>query len=522
MLQPFLWDRLSRVGTPGKVKGKAGNPHVPGGPSAPPLPFSHQSWVSSLSVEDARVLVPFPTELLSRMEGSICACARKMLLLLGVILLAARDVHCSVRVPGNVPKKPSVDEAIASCESAQAIDYVNPGQRSTVRDAVVLEMCRKGSSHVILDPTLKQFSVFLLHRDNFDPEVKWHSGDATDVINDKYFFVNEVATLKETGYKWYSLGYPMWPLPHQAVSVSTGRSSLFGRRKEDDWPNYGLATPIYFASNSWRNQMWSLEEFFQQEKGSSKFKNHKEFHKLAKEMMGTINPAQVESYNEWPFLKSSLLPMVKSMVKRNKGICPDELYLYFRFTPCHPKEAQQVACDVARLQARNILTEADCRTTDIVVAYSEVGGDIMSSGPVVETPIVSSAAVSVHGAAPPSSSSSSSSSFSSTNNSSSPFAGSSPIDETLLFPELQPRGIPQGESNPHSKDDSHPHDDFHTHSHDTHHQQNPPPPPPPSPKRNSLNSSPTSGGFPSSWLLLLALAFTCSVSIGQVYKNNAL
>lgn len=59
-----------------------------------------------------------------------------------------------------------------------------------------------------------------------------------------------------------------------------------------------------------------MEEFFQQTKKNSPFKSHDDFHKLAKGVVAAINGSQVESYSEWPFLKYSLPPMVRSMVRR--------------------------------------------------------------------------------------------------------------------------------------------------------------------------------------------------------------
>ena len=60
--------------------------------------------------------------------------------------------------------------------------------------------------------------------------------------------------------------------------------------------------------------MWSVEEFFQQEKNNSPFKNHEEFHKVVAAVVANVDGNRVESYSEWPFLKFSLPLMVRSMV----------------------------------------------------------------------------------------------------------------------------------------------------------------------------------------------------------------
>ncbi|KAK8744277.1 hypothetical protein OTU49_000715 [Cherax quadricarinatus] len=233
-------------------------------------------------------------------------------------------------------------------------------------------MCVKAAPHVELNNKLKQFAVFLIQRDGFDNQARWYSGEAQDVLADPYWVVNEVEALATTKYHWYSHGLPMWPLPHQALTNTTASKLPSLKKKVVDWPNYGLATPVYFASNAWRNQAWSLEEFFQQKnKKTSPFKSHKDFHNLAKELVANIDGQKVESYSEWPFLKYSLVPMVKSMVTRNKGLCPDELYIYLRVTPCYPGEGAHLTCAQAALHARTLLTLAACRTTDVIVGYTQ-------------------------------------------------------------------------------------------------------------------------------------------------------
>lgn len=75
-----------------------------------------------------------------------------------------------------------------------------------------------------------------------------------DVLADPDWMVNELETLSNTGYHWYTLGLPLWPLPHQELPNTTpSKPRLLGRKKPVDWPNYGLATPIYYASTAWRN-----------------------------------------------------------------------------------------------------------------------------------------------------------------------------------------------------------------------------------------------------------------------------
>ncbi|KAG7176422.1 hypothetical protein Hamer_G009234 [Homarus americanus] len=263
------------------------------------------------------------------------------------------------------------------CFVRDTIKNLNPSTDckdiNAVREAVLRAMCVKAAPHIDLDEKLKQFAIFLLHRDGFDDVARWHSGEAKDVLADPYWAVNEVEALTSSKYHWYTHGLPMWPLPHQALpnTTVTKLPSLKKKKKSVDWPNYGLATPIYFASNAWRNQEWSLEEFFQQKKKSSPFKSHKDFHKLAKEVVTSVDGSKVESYSEWPFFKYSLVPMVKSMVERNKGLCPDELYVYLRVTPCYPSEAAHLTCAQAALHARTLLTHASCRSTDVIVGYTQ-------------------------------------------------------------------------------------------------------------------------------------------------------
>ena len=76
------------------------------------------------------------------------------------------------------------------------------------------------------------------------------------MINDPYWAVNEVTVLKKSKYSWYSHGLPMWPLPYQAIDNKTiSKRFTIKKKKPADWPNYGLATPIYFASKAWRDQV---------------------------------------------------------------------------------------------------------------------------------------------------------------------------------------------------------------------------------------------------------------------------
>ncbi|XP_068216528.1 uncharacterized protein [Palaemon carinicauda] len=252
------------------------------------------------------------------------------------------------------------------------IKFVDSKRKSTVRESVLRHLCQVGVSHVDLDGIRKQFAIFNLHRDGFESAPRWYSGDAPDVVNNKYWAVNDVEQLDTSKHHWYTHGLPMWPLPYQDLAnASTPKILSIPKKKPIDWPNYGMATPIYYAAKAWRNQAWSLEEFFQQMKKKSPFKSHKDYHKLAKSLVETIDSQQVENYSEWPFFKYSLKSMAQSMVRRNKGLCPDELYIYFRMTPCHPKEAQHLSCTQAALAARTILTEINCRATDVIVGYTE-------------------------------------------------------------------------------------------------------------------------------------------------------
>lgn len=270
-----------------------------------------------------------------------------------------------VKTP-SIGRSNTVDPALMCRE----IKFVDQSRRTAPRESVLRDLCEAGVTHVDLDDKLKQFAIFNLHRDHFENTAKWHSGDAQNVMDDPYWIVNDVETLSTTKYHWYSHGLPMWPVPFQALANTTGKS-LLPKKKPADWPNYGIATPIYFAAKAWRNQAWSLEEFFQQQKKDSPFKSVKDFHKLAKSIVESINGQQVESYSDWPFLRYSLVPMVKSMMLRNKGLCPDELYVYTRVTPCYPSEAAHLTCSQAALEARNLLTQAGCRTTDVIVGYTE-------------------------------------------------------------------------------------------------------------------------------------------------------
>ncbi|KAK7079261.1 hypothetical protein SK128_000946 [Halocaridina rubra] len=252
------------------------------------------------------------------------------------------------------------------------IKFTDPKRYTTTRESVLRELCKVGVSHVDFDDTRKQFAVYNIHRDSFESKPRWHSGDAQNVMDDKYWEVNEVIQLQSSKHHWYSHGLPIWPLPHQALSNGTNPKVLpLSKKKPVDWPNYGIATPIYFAAKAWRNQAWSAEEFFQQTSKTAPFKSLKDFHKLAKALVENIDGQQVESYSEWPFLKHSLGPMVNSVVNRNKGLCPDEMFLYFHVTPCYPKEAQFQSCNQAALAARNLLTQANCRTTDVIVGYTQ-------------------------------------------------------------------------------------------------------------------------------------------------------
>lgn len=74
-----------------------------------------------------------------------------------------------------------------------------------------------------------------------------------DVLSDPYWSVNEVTVLQTTKYHWYVHGLPMWPLPHQALTNKTSKRPF--NKKPVDWPSYGLATPVYYASNAWRDQV---------------------------------------------------------------------------------------------------------------------------------------------------------------------------------------------------------------------------------------------------------------------------
>lgn len=76
------------------------------------------------------------------------------------------------------------------------------------------------------------------------------------MLSDPYWAVNEVMVLKSTKYSWYVHGLPMWPLPHQALAnKTTTKLPSIKKKKPVDWPNYGLATPIYFTSKAWRDQV---------------------------------------------------------------------------------------------------------------------------------------------------------------------------------------------------------------------------------------------------------------------------
>lgn len=285
-----------------------------------------------------------------------------------ILILSLMGVHLAWALV----KTPSLGRSntIDPVDMCREIKFVDASRRSATRESVLRDLCEAGVTHVELDDKMKQFAIFNLHRDNFEDAAKWHSGDAKNVIDDPYWTINDVEQLKDTKYHWYTHGLPMWPLPHQAISNTTAKSIL-PKKKPADWPNYGMATPVYFAAKAWRNQAWSAEEFFQQQPKNSPFKSHKDFHKLAKEVVEKVNGQQVESYSDWPFLRYSLLPMVKSMMLRNKGLCPDELYVYTRVTPCHPTEARQLTCVQAALEARNILTQAGCRATDVIVGYTQ-------------------------------------------------------------------------------------------------------------------------------------------------------
>ncbi|XP_050693238.1 uncharacterized protein LOC126983987 [Eriocheir sinensis] len=263
----------------------------------------------------------------------------------------------------------SSSAAYNPAEECKHMRFSRPDQESVTRESVLRQMCLRAAPHVDVTETFKQFAIFLLQRDDFDGSPKWHSGNAKDVLSDPYWSVNEVTVLQATRYYWYVHGLPMWPLPYQALTNRTSRR-LF-KKKPVDWPSYGLATPIYYASNAWRDQTWSLEEFFQQTKKKTPFKNHDDFHKLAKEVVAAVNGSQVESYGEWPFLKYSLPPMVRSMVQRNKGICPDDLYIYLRLTPCNPADPAQAVCAQAARHARLLLTVASCPNTAVIVGYSK-------------------------------------------------------------------------------------------------------------------------------------------------------
>ncbi|XP_045615349.1 uncharacterized protein [Procambarus clarkii] len=272
-----------------------------------------------------------------------------------------------------VPTHNQLTKTLTPTTDCRDIKFTDPSRRSAVRESVLRAMCTKAAPHLDLTDKIKQFAVFLLQRDDFDDQARWHSGEAKDVLADPYWVVNQVEELPTTKYHWYSHGLPMWPLPHQALpNTTTSKLPSLKKKKPVDWPNYGFATPIYFASNAWRNQAWSLEEFFQQKsKKTSPFKSHKDFHKLAKDIVANLDGLKVESYSEWPFLKYSLVPMVKSMVERNKGLCPDDLYIYHRVTPCHPSEAAHLSCAQAALDARTLLTLAACRTTNVIVGYTQ-------------------------------------------------------------------------------------------------------------------------------------------------------
>lgn len=290
-----------------------------------------------------------------------------------LLLLLCIGVHAGWTLVTQPPliRTPSFDPD-AACS---VVKFVDTKRQSAIRESVMRHLCQAGMSHVDLDETRKQFAIFNLHRDGFENQPRWYSGDAQNVVGDRYWAVNDVIQLETSKQHWYTHGIPMWPFPFQALPNATSPKMLpIPKKKPADWPNYGMATPMYFAAKAWRNQAWSVEEFFQQMKKNKKttpFKCQKDFHKLAKTLVEGIDGQQVENYNEWPFLKYSLIPMVKSMVKRNKGLCPDELYIYFRVTPCHPSEGKHIICSQAGLAARTLLTEVNCRTTDVIVGYTE-------------------------------------------------------------------------------------------------------------------------------------------------------
>lgn len=73
------------------------------------------------------------------------------------------------------------------------------------------------------------------------------------MLDDPYWSVNEVTVLQATKYHWYVHGLPMWPLMYQALTNRTSRLPF--NKKPADWPSYGLATPIYYASKAWRDQV---------------------------------------------------------------------------------------------------------------------------------------------------------------------------------------------------------------------------------------------------------------------------
>ncbi|XP_063840756.1 uncharacterized protein LOC135089244 [Scylla paramamosain] len=297
--------------------------------------------------------------------------------------LVAVVVVVAVAVPGWGREGPVLSSSVSSLSSSPSSAYLpgeeckhikfsQPGQATVVRQSVLRQMCLRAAPHVDVNKIFKQFAIFLLHRDDFDDSPKWHSGDAKAVLDDPYWAVNEVTVLKSTKYQWYVHGLPMWPLPHQALAnKTTSKRPSLKKKKPVDWPNYGLATPIYFASKAWRDQAWSVEEFFQQEKKKSPFKSHEDFHKLVLEVVGGVNGSKVESYSEWAFLKFSLPLMVRSMTRRNKGLCPDEMYIYFRLTPCYPKEPQYAVCAQAARHARLLLTVSSCPTTTVIVGFSK-------------------------------------------------------------------------------------------------------------------------------------------------------
>ncbi|KAG0724473.1 hypothetical protein GWK47_005077 [Chionoecetes opilio] len=195
---------------------------------------------------------------------------------------------------------------------------LHAGQANVVRGSVLRQMCLSAAQRVDVTKTFKQFAVFLLHRDDFDETPRWYSGDAQVSAG-----VAMDSTGRGTKVQWYTHGLPMWPLPFQAIDNTTSKWP-HKKKKPANWPNYGLATPLYLA---------------------------------AKGLEGTD-------------LNSSFPCLFLSQTQRNKGLCPDEMYIYLRFTPCYPIEPSQVVCYLAERHARLLLT-ASCPTTTVIVGYSK-------------------------------------------------------------------------------------------------------------------------------------------------------